>query len=253
MRTLALYNLKGGVGKTVSAVNLAALAARAGFKTLLWDLDPQGSAAWYLGLDREATGGMKRLARGRTPIGELIRHSPVPGLDVLAGGLSSLHLETAQAGQHALLTQLADPLAEDYHLLVYDCPAGLQAVNEAVLESADVVAVPMIPTSLSLNTYELLVHYLAKHKLTRVKLYPFLSQVDRRRGLHRTLCETLPSRMRTLLRARIPYASVVEQMGPKRLPLALFAPHSPAAHAYAELWAELGARLKLEAPIAPPT
>lgn len=245
MKTLALFNLKGGVGKTVSAVNLAALAAASGFKTLLWDLDPQGAAAWYLGVDMDETGGMKRLARGRTPIGELIRHTGVARLDLLAGGLSSLHLEAAQADHGALLARLSAPLAEDYHLLIYDCPAGLQAVNEAALAHADVIAMPMIPTTLSVHAYEVLVRYLAKRRLTGLRLYPFLTQVDRRRRLHRELVAALPAQIRTLLHTAIPYASAVEQMGPRRLPLPLFAPRTPPALAYAALWQALAGLLCL--------
>jgi len=48
MRIIAFYNLKGGVGKTASAVNIAYLAAQSNLRTLLWDLDPQGAASWYL-------------------------------------------------------------------------------------------------------------------------------------------------------------------------------------------------------------
>lgn len=239
MKTLALFNLKGGVGKTVSAVNLACLAASSGIKTLLWDLDPQASAAWYLGVDTEDAGGMKRLMRGKAVIGELIRHTSIPRLDLLAGGLSSLHLDTAQSSHTALLSRLSAPLSEDYELLVYDCPAGLQAINIAVIDQSDIIAVPMIPTTLSVHTYEVLVHYLAKRKLKKLKLFPFLTQVDRRRRLHRELVDSLPTQIRTLLKTTIPYASLVEQMGPRRQPLPTFASAAPAAQAYTSLWAEI--------------
>ncbi|AOU99384.1 hypothetical protein BI364_16915 [Acidihalobacter yilgarnensis] len=248
MKTLALFNLKGGVGKTVSAVNLAALASASGLKTLLWDLDPQGSAAWYLGVDTDEIGGMKRLARGKTTIGELIRQTGVSRLDLVAGGLSSLHLEAAQADHASLLARLTEPLSEEYHLLIYDCPAGLQAINEAVLGQADAVAMPMIPTSLSVHTYEVFLRYLSKRRLSGLKLYPFLTQVDRRRRLHRDLVEALPAQIQTLLEATVPYASVVEQMGPRRLPLPLFAPKTTAGQAYAALWSELADALSHRRP-----
>ncbi|MGB7289651.1 MAG: ParA family protein, partial [Candidatus Macondimonas sp.] len=65
MRTLAFYNLKGGVGKTAAAVNLAWCAAQEGLAVCLWDLDPQGAASWYLrdttGLDIKA----KKLLKGK--------------------------------------------------------------------------------------------------------------------------------------------------------------------------------------------
>jgi chromosome partitioning protein len=243
MKTLALYNLKGGVGKTAAAVNLASLAAAQGLRTLLWDLDPQGSAAWYLGFDSEDIGGMKRLTRGKTPIGDLIQPTRWPRLHLLAGGLSSRRLEQRVDQDDELLERLAAPLAEDYALLVLDCPAGIQPINDEVLRLADVVATPMIPSSLSVHTFGVLVQHLARQHMRKVRLYPFLSMVDRRRRLHRELVETLPREISTLLRTGIPYASIIEQMGPRRALLQDYAPHSPAALQYQALWAELRNRL----------
>ena len=243
MKTLALYNLKGGVGKTVSAVNLASLAAAQGLRTLLWDLDPQGSAAWYLGFDSEDIGGMKRLARGKTPIGELIRPTRWPRLHLLAGGLSSRRLEQEADEDRDLLARLTAPLAEDYALLILDCPAGIQPISDEALRLADVVAAPMIPTSLSVHTFTVLVQHLARQHMRKVKLYPFLNMVDKRRRLHRDLLGTLPQEIPTLLRTDIPYASIIEQMGPRRALLQDYAPHSPSARQYVELWAEIRGRL----------
>ncbi len=244
MKTLALYNLKGGVGKTVSAVNLASLAAAQGLKTLLWDLDPQGSAAWYLGFDTEDTGGMKRLIRGKTPIGELIRPTRWPRLHLLAGGLSSRRLEQQADENSDLLAQLTAPLAEDYALLILDCPAGMQPINDEALRLADVVAVPMIPTSLSVHTFTVLVQHMARQHMRKVKLYPFLNMVDKRRRLHRDLADTLPQEIATLLGSSIPYASIIEQMGPRRALLQDYAPHSPSARQYVSLWAEIRGLLR---------
>lgn len=244
MKTLALYNLKGGVGKTAAAVNLASLAAAQGLRTLLWDLDPQASAAWYLGFDSDAIGGMKRLTRGKTPIGELIRATRWQRLDLLAGGLSSLRLESRADTDTNLLHTLAAPLAEDYSLLIFDCPAGIQPINDEVLQLADIVAVPMIPTTLSIHTFTVLVRHLAKQHMRKVKLYPFLNMVDLRRRLHRDLMSSLPQQITTLLHTTIPNNSLIEQMGPRRALLTDFAPHSQAAERYGALWAEVRALLR---------
>lgn len=243
MKTLALYNLKGGVGKTVSAVNLASLAAAQGLKTLLWDLDPQGSAAWYLGFDSEDIGGMKRLTKGKAPIGALIRPTRWPHLHLLAGGLSSRRLERGAEADEELLERLAAPLAEDYALLVLDCPAGVLPINDEAIRLADIVATPMIPTSLSVHTFAVLVRHLARQRMRKVKLYPFLNMVDKRRRLHRELAASLPEEISTLLHTSIPYASIIEQMGPRRALLPDYAPRSSAADQYAALWAELRALL----------
>jgi len=63
MRIIAFYNLKGGVGKTASAVNIAYLAAQSNLRTVLWDLDPQGAASWYLAADDTKTYKSKKWAK----------------------------------------------------------------------------------------------------------------------------------------------------------------------------------------------
>ena len=63
MTVLALYNLKGGVGKTAAAINLAYLAAATGYKTLVWDLDPQASASFYLNAKNVGRGQTKKIFR----------------------------------------------------------------------------------------------------------------------------------------------------------------------------------------------
>ena len=62
MRTIAVYNIKGGVGKTASAVNLSYMAARSGCRTLVWDLDPQGAASFYFRIKPKLKGGRKKAA-----------------------------------------------------------------------------------------------------------------------------------------------------------------------------------------------
>ena len=68
MKTIAFYNLKGGVGKTATAVNMAWHAARWKHRTLLWDLDPQGAASFYLGVDQDNPGYKAgSLLKGKQP------------------------------------------------------------------------------------------------------------------------------------------------------------------------------------------
>src|SRR5512138_3216922 len=92
MRTLAVYNLKGGVGKTATAVNLAFLAAVEGRRTLLWDLDAQGAASFYLRVKPRVKGG-KKLLRGERDLSESIHPTEHDGLDLLPADLSYRRFE----------------------------------------------------------------------------------------------------------------------------------------------------------------
>lgn len=78
MKTLAIYNIKGGVGKTSAAVNLAYHSARDGFRTLLWDLDPQSSSTYFLRVSPKIKGGGKTLLKKRNSAEEQIKGTKLP-------------------------------------------------------------------------------------------------------------------------------------------------------------------------------
>ena len=101
MKKVGVYNLKGGVGKSTAAVNLACLAARDGDRTLLWDLDPQGAAGYYLGPAGPATRGSRKLILGSQGLGDLVVGTGYPNLDIVPARLSyrkiDLRLERGDA------------------------------------------------------------------------------------------------------------------------------------------------------------
>ena len=99
MKTLACYNIKGGVGKTAAAVNLAYLAAQCGLRTLVWDLDPQAAATFYLRVKPKVKGSGKVL-KGKRDLDDVIKGSDFPLLDLLPADFSyrnmDLRLEDAK-------------------------------------------------------------------------------------------------------------------------------------------------------------
>jgi chromosome partitioning protein len=248
MKTLALHNLKGGVGKTAAAVNLAYLAAANDVPTLLWDLDPQGAASWYFhGQPQEQKG--KNIFQGTTPVGRLVTRSPYANLDLIPADFSYRYLDIllkkVEPPREAM-RRLLKPFGEQYALIVLDCPPSLSHLADNIFTAADMVAVPVVPTFLSLRALEQVQDYFKQEGFDVKKLRPFYSMADRRRGLHRELIENPPLSMARALRAVIPYASMVERMGERRAPMAAYAPsEDPALLAYAELWLEISAALKL--------
>lgn len=242
MRILASYNIKGGVGKTAAAVNLAYLAAADGWRVLLWDLDPQGAATFYFRVKPKIKGGSKKLLAGTRDLDQAIRASDFPGLDLLPADFSYRHMDIELDAAKKPIRQLGRllaPLAADYDLVILDCPPSISLVSEAVFSAADLLLVPVIPTTLSVRTLEQLQQFCREHPKRTARLLAFFSMVDRRKALHRELLATLPASWPCLLRSAIPYASDVEKMGLKRQPLLLYAGRSPAADAYRELWREL--------------
>lgn len=241
MRAVAIYSVKGGVGKTATAVNLAYLASRDGRKTLLWDLDPQSSATYYLKVSPKRKGTNKKLLKQDAEIQTVIRGTDFEGFDLLPGDLSSrksdVILEDFKRASKRVERFLMQ-LAKDYDLVVLDCPPGFSLFSEALLHLCHLVLVPTIPTPLSIRSLELLADYFDKRGLSPAKLRPFFSLVDRRKNLHRSLIAEPPSGHFRFLKALIPYSSLVEQMGASREPVHVFAAASSAASAFDELWAE---------------
>lgn len=244
MKILATYNIKGGVGKTATAVNLAYLSAREGAPTLVWDLDPQGASTYYFRIKPKIKGGGKKLIRHK--LSGLIKGTDYANLDLLPADftLRNLDLLLDQASKPTQrLGKLLKPLAGDYEYVFLDCPPSLSLLSESIFGAADALLSPIIPTTLSLRALEQLEQFIQRHELRHVKLIPFFSMVDNRKKLHREIIEDLTQRKDAILKTQIPYASAIERMGIERAALAVFAGKSQSAKAYEALWQEVKERL----------
>lgn len=243
---LATYNVKGGVGKTTTTVNLAWLAARDGFRTLVWDLDPQGGATYCLDMLPSGPGKSRPLVEGRIGPAEAIRPTAFDHLHLLPAHRSfrnmDLHLEQQKKPEKRLLKMMR-PLSRHYDLLLIDCAPSISLVSENVFRAADALLMPVVPNPLSLRAVEQVQDFLSRQKMKGIELIPFFSMVDRRKRLHRELVEQPPGDLADFASAWIPYASAVEQMTVRRAPLVSYSPGSPAGLAYRQLWEETLERL----------
>lgn len=247
MKILATYSIKGGVGKTSAAVNLAALSAAEGRRTLIWDLDPQGAASFLFRVKPKVKGGGGRLVRGRREPMTVLKGTDVEGLDLLPADFSYRHLDIALDRTKKPLAGIArvlEPLAAEYDVAILDCPPSISLVSESVFTAADALLVPLIPSPLSLRTFEQLHTFLADGARAAPDVVAFLSMVDRRRRLHRELAASLREALPGVAEAGIPVASAVELMSTRRAPLVTTHPRSPAARAYAALWSEIAGGLQ---------
>jgi cellulose biosynthesis protein BcsQ len=249
-RVLATYNIKGGVGKTSAAVNLAFLAVRDGrARALLWDLDPQGASTYLFRIKPKVKGGGRKLVRGKSDIHGLIRGTDHEGLDLLPADFSYRHMDLALDATKRPTRRLARvlaPLAGDYDYVFLDCPPSISLVSESVFEAADALLVPLIPATLSSRTFERLEQLVTGEPYGEPQVLAFFSMVDARKRLHREVMERLTDEHPSLLRTAIPAAADVERMGLHRAVIGAFAPRSRAARAYEALWAEIGERLAPE-------
>ena len=246
MNVLAVYSIKGGVGKTSSAVNLAHTAARNGYRTLVWDLDPQGASSYYFRIKPKIKGGSKDLIAGKRELDDLIKGTDFENLDLLPADFSfrnlDLVLDTKKKPTHQI-KKLLKPLAEDYDFIFLDCPPNISLLSEAVFEAADILLSPIIPTTLSLRTLEQLKKFIDENNLTKLALVHFFSMADRRKKMHKDIMTNMAESHAEILATAIPYASDIERMGLERMPLNGYVKKSQSTIAYDALWQEILVRI----------
>ena len=249
LKTIAFFNVKGGVGKTTSAVNFAYEASKANAHTLLWDLDPQSCASWYLGVSDVQKHKAIRVFKGKEPVGTLRLQTAFPHLEVIPADLSLRKLEMVLSHQDSprkLLDRLTDHLSEHRKLLIFDCAPAFSQVSESVFSCSDLLMVPLLPSPLSLRSFQQLQEFLTTKKAWRkLEILPFFTMVDRRRKIHNEVIENARSLVGMDKPLTIPYTSDLEKMGLHQQPVNCFAKSSPADLAYQQLWRYVAKRYQL--------
>jgi chromosome partitioning protein len=255
MKIVAVTNIKGGVGKTTTAVNLAFLSAAGGQNTLLWDLDPQGAASYTLRCEPSRHASARKLVTGKRELPELIVSSGYDKLDVLPSDFSyrnfDVHLSARKRPTERLL-KMSRSLRAVYAALILDCPPGISLLSENVLRAADVVIVPLLPTPLSVRMLVQLREFVLASGWVDLTVLPFFSMVDRRKSLHHDVIASTRELYPEILATEVPYWSEIERMSVRRAPLPAYAPMSAASHIYSQLWQEIEARTQHRAAVGAP-
>lgn len=250
MRIVACYSMKGGVGKTATAVNIAYWAAKSGIRTLLIDLDPQGASSFYFRVKPSSKSWGKRFFNAYKDLLGQVKASDYDNLDILPAHLNFRKFDVLLSSlkkRKARLKKILSGLSDEYQLIVLDCPPSIGDLSEAVFVAANPIFVPVIPTTLSQRTYAQLLQFFKEKKYPHKKLVPFFSMVQGQKALHKKTMEDMRAQHSNFLDAVIPFSVDVENMGEQRAPVDVFARSRPANRAYVALWKEMVALLSKKA------
>ncbi|MBU6395085.1 MAG: ParA family protein [Sphingomonadales bacterium] len=245
MAVIAVYSVKGGVGKTTLAVDMAwRSAALSGHSTLLWDLDPQGGAGWLLGLPDRTVSEASAVFRKDSNPSDLIAPSRYPGLCVLQAdeSMRSLPATLARIGKRKRMARTAAALSEDYARIVIDCPPALNEISEQVFAAADLLIVPLPPSPLSARALPMIQAEILANHPRHPPILPVLSMFDARRKLHQEVHTGFAAGWPV-----IPMASAVEQTAVRRAPIGTFAASSEVNRRLHRLWEGIEAKLAMQA------
>jgi len=238
--TIAIYSVKGGVGKTTLSANLAwCSSAISGHRTLLWDLDAAGGSGFLLGVEPHASRQAEDVfTRERDPE-KLVRKTVFGKLDLLPAdeSIRTLDARLASLGKRKRLAKLTAKLTDDYQRILLDCPPVMNEISSQVVRAADAIIVPLPPSPLSSRAFELVVREIAENRKTHPPILPVLSMLDMRRTLHREAREANPDW------PVIPYSSVIEQCAVRQQPVGAFAPQGPVAGHFIALWQAIERKL----------
>lgn len=249
MKSFACYNMKGGVGKTTSAVNFAYLTSSRGYRTILWDFDPQGAATFHFRVDPLENTKVKKIIKDRKKLEAYIRPTPYANLDIMPAGFELRHMDvimddSKKSGKK--LSKLISSMSDTYDVFFFDCPPSISALSDAIFTAADNIIMPMVPAELSRQTFLKINSYLNELPECCTGLIPYFNMLDRRKSVHHSVAlkcrKEFPG---VFCDNSIPARADIERMGIERAPLFAFAPNSDAAHHYKILWNEIERKTSL--------
>lgn len=254
MKTYVFTNIKGGVTKTTSTVNIAHGLAQTGRRTLVIDADHQCNTTLALigKMQEERHGTFFDVMMNRRPVRELVQHTPFNNLDIVPGSMWLSNANTWLAGQYGRENILRDALdgLTGYHYILIDTPPNSELITVNSWVASDGLVITMTPSLFAMTGIRILEIHLAEIRKQTRRPYPIFGVVISLDD-HTTKSETRIKQIReyfgdSVFNTVIPKNVKVEMATDEATPIFDYAPGSTGANAYAELVSEFIKRSEVQ-------
>ncbi|MBL7740027.1 MAG: ParA family protein [Chitinophagaceae bacterium] len=193
MKKIAVYNIKGGVGKTTTSVNLACYLAKSGLSVLLWDLDPQGGSSFFFNKQNHNINTHSRLFDRYITIYDVIHPTNSYQIDVISNDplfsdqfiTHASRMTTVNFSNNELIKITLAEVEDDYDVCILDCSPGRFLLHNNVFNAADLLLIPNLPAPLSVYCNNMLMDTLQEDRSLAKKVLSFYNMVQVHKTLHK--------------------------------------------------------------------
>lgn len=252
MKIISLYNVKGGVGKTTTTVNLACLLAKQGLSVLLWDLDPQGGSSYFFKEENTNDNTHERLFDRYITIYEVIKHTETYQIDVISNDSKfsdqfmnkASRITTVDFINKNLIKVTLDEVRDDYDVCIIDCSPGRFQLHQNIFHASDLLLIPNIPAPLSVYCNNMLVDELQISLPVKTKILSFYNMVQAHKNLHKFYLGNRDETMGYLLNSYIPFYAEIEAITLKKESIFHQLKEFKTNMYYEKLWLEICERMQ---------
>lgn len=254
MKIIAIYNIKGGVGKTTTTINLACLLAKMNLSVLVLDFDPQGGSSYFFNKQHQNNNNFGKLFNNYISIYEVIKPADTYHIDIICNDANfsdrfintSAPLIRLEFLNNDLVKNVLSQVKDDYDIVLIDCPPGRFTLHDNVFCSADLLLIPNIPAALSVYCNDMLVA--ALHKLTpaKAKIFSFYNMVQAQKKLHKLYLDNAIEDANQL-NNYVPFYTEIETISYNKTSIFHQLKDSKAMVYYEQLWDEICGKMSWDA------